>query len=71
MIHEMNLCDLNIEDQIIIETYRECDEDGCRIVVNRITLFIDGNAVNMPRKLYEKVYALTHEYVCDLNPLDL
>ena len=71
MTHEMTLCDLNLEDQIIVEMYRDCDEDGCRIIVDRITLFIGGHAVNMPNKLYNKIYTLAHEYACDIDPFDL
>ncbi len=54
-----------------IEFQRECDEDGCRIIVDRITLFIGGHAVNMPSKLYNRVYTLAHEYACDIDPFDI
>jgi hypothetical protein len=70
MIESWNLADINVEDEIVVELYRECDEDGCRMVVDRVTLFIGGEAVTMPKKLYNKIYTLAHEYACDLDPFD-
>jgi hypothetical protein len=71
MTESWNLGELNLEDELVVEFQRECDEDGCRIIVDRITLFIGGHAVNMPNKLYNKIYTLAHEYACDIDPYDL
>jgi len=70
MTESWNLGELNLEDELVVEFQRECDEDGCRIIVDRITLFIGGFAVNMPSKLYNRIYTLAHEYACDIDPFD-
>jgi len=38
MTESWNLGELNLEDELVVEFQRECDEDGCRIIVDRITL---------------------------------
>jgi len=70
LVVEFQRGELNLEDELVVEFQRECDEDGCRIIVDRITLFIGGYAVNMPSKLYNRVYTLAHEYACDIDPFD-
>lgn len=71
MIEHWNLGDINVEDEIVVEFERMCDEDGCYMVVNRVTLFIGGEPIKMPSKLYNKIYTLAHEFACDIDPYDL
>jgi hypothetical protein len=70
MIEEYNFGDLNLEENLVVEYVRECDEDTCNIVVNRVTLFIAGFPVKMPDELYYKVYKLCAEYAESLDPFD-
>jgi hypothetical protein len=70
MTHEMYLCDLNLEDQIIVEMYRDCDEDGCTVRVHNWNLFIGGHVVQLPKELREKIYPMLDEYAAELDPFD-
>ena len=70
MIEEYNFGDLNLEENLVVEYLRDCDEDGCRMVVNRITLFIGEYAVKMPSELYIKIYRICDEYANDMDPFD-
>jgi hypothetical protein len=70
MIEEYNFGDLNLEENLVVEYVRDCDEDGCRMVVNRVTLFIAGYAVKMPDELYFKVYRICDDYANELDAFD-
>jgi hypothetical protein len=70
MTHEMYLNDLNLEDQIIVEMYRDCDEDGCTVRVHNWNLFIGGHVVQLPKELREKIYPMLDEYAAELDPFD-
>jgi len=70
MIEEYSFSDLNLEENLVVEYLRDCDEDGCRMVVNRITLFIGDHAVKMPGELYGKIYRICDEYANDMDPFD-
>jgi len=70
MTHELTLCDLNLEDQIIVEVYRDCDEDGCTVRVHNWNLFIGGHVVQLPKELREKIYPMLDEFAADLDPFD-
>jgi hypothetical protein len=70
MTHELTLCDLNLEDQIIVEVYRDCDEDGCTVRVHNWNLFIGGHVVQLPKELREKIYPMLDDYAADLDPFD-
>jgi NADH:ubiquinone oxidoreductase subunit D len=70
MTHEMYLSDLNLEDQIIVEMYRDCDEDGCTVRVHNWNLFIGGHVVQLPKELREKIYPMLDEYAAELDPFD-
>lgn len=70
MIEEYNFADLNLGENLLVEYIRECDEDGCRMVVNRITLFIEDHAVKMPDKLYLLIYRICDEYANEMDPFD-
>ena len=48
MVEHWNLGDLNLEDELQVEFERECDEDGCRMVVRRVTFLIENRAVKLP-----------------------
>jgi hypothetical protein len=52
MIEEYSFGDLNLEENLVVEYVRECDEDICRVVVNRITLFIAGPRCKDADELY-------------------
>jgi hypothetical protein len=70
MVEHWNLGDLNLEDELQVEFERECDEDGCRMVVRRVTFFIENRAVKLPDELYRLVWRLCHEYAQELDPFD-
>lgn len=70
MIEEYSFADLNLGENLVVEYIRECDEDGCRMVVNRITLFIGDHAVKMPDTLYLLIYRLCDEYANEMDPFD-
>jgi hypothetical protein len=70
MIEEYNFADLNLEENLVVEYIRDCDEDGCRMVVNRVTLFIAGYAVKMPDELYIKIYRICDDYANELDAFD-
>ena len=70
MVEHWNLGDLNLEDELQVEFERECDEDGCRMVVGRITFLIENRAVKLPDELYYLVYKLASEYAQELDPFD-
>ena len=70
MVEHWNLGDLNLEDELQVEFDRECDEDGCRMVVRRVTFLIENRAVKLPDELYFLVWRLCHEYAQELDPFD-
>jgi len=70
MVEHWNLGDLNLEDELQVEFDRECDEDGCRMVVRRVTFLIENRAVKLPDELYYLVWRLCHEYAQELDPFD-
>lgn len=70
MVEHWNLGDLNLEDELQVEFERECDEDGCRMVVRRVTFLIENRAVKLPDELYNLVWRLCHEYAQELDPFD-
>jgi hypothetical protein len=70
VIEEYNFGDLNLEENLVVEYIRDCDEDGCRMVVNRVTLFIAGYAVKMPDELYIKIYRICDDYANELDAFD-
>ena len=70
MIEEYSFADMNLGENLVVEYIRECDEDGCRMVVNRITLFIGDHPVKMPDKLYLLIYRICDEYANDMDPFD-
>jgi hypothetical protein len=70
MVEHWNLGDLNLEDELQVEFERECDEDGCRMVVRRVTFLIENRAVKLPDELYHLVWRLCHEYAQELDPFD-
>ena len=70
MVEHWNLGDLNLEDELQVEFERECDEDGCRMVVRRVTFLIENRAVKLPDELYYLVWRLCDEYAQELDPFD-
>jgi hypothetical protein len=70
MVEHWNLGDLNLEDELQVEFERECDEDGCRMVVRRVTFLIENHAVKLPDELYYLVWRLCDEYAQELDPFD-
>lgn len=70
MVEHWNLGDLNLEDELQVEFDRECDEDGCRMVVRRVTFFVENHAVKLPDELYRLIWRLCDEYAQELDPFD-
>ena len=70
MNESYNFGDINLKEEIVVEYIRECDEDGCEIVPNRITLFIENHVVKMPDDLYRLLYRIFHEYAQEMDPFD-
>lgn len=70
MNESYNFGDINLQEEIVVEYIRECDEDGCRVVVNRITLFIENYAVKMPNGLYNMLYRIFDEHAAEMDPFD-
>lgn len=70
MNESYNFGDINLQEEIVVEYIRECDEDGCRVVVNRITLFIENHAVKMPDNLYNLLYRIFDEHAAEMDPFD-
>ena len=71
MLESYNFGDLNLREEVVIEYGRECDEGGCVVVVDRITLFIENYAVQMPAGLYSHLYKIACEFAQELDPYDL
>lgn len=70
MNESYNFGDINLQEEIVVEYIRECDEDGCRVMVNRITLFIENHAVKMPNGLYNMLYRIFDEHAAEMDPFD-
>jgi len=70
MNESYNFGDINLQEEIVVEYIRECDEDGCRVEVNRITLFIENYAVKMPDQLYYLMHRIFDEHAQEMDPFD-
>ena len=63
MTEEITLCDLNLEDSVVVEYIH----DGETFRVNRLTLWIGNFPVQMPQALYRHIYNLCDERAADLD----